>query len=359
MFFQFVVLNVCKYGRAPAKKLLLKVEKGKVARNSFPLRLHFTSSRTVLWDNFGAWNIGDEVILPSAETMAGKSRYRPHLRNVGCTSQTGVRSTNEDRYALSEVSNNVLCLAVFDGHGGPAAANFCSKYMAKHLRKYLQKEENLELVLSKSFLAVDREFTRRVTLSQEAELLRSGSTATVALLRDGQELAVGSVGDSRAVLCRRGKAMGLTKDHTAQRKDERTRVKACGGFVTWSTTGHSRINGTLAMTRSIGDIALKPYGVIADPEIQQLQLNHEDDSFLVLTTDGINFIMNNQEVCDAVSSSHTPGEAAHLITDSALQYGSDDNATAVVISLGAWRKFIKVQTHATFLPRVVSGGRWA
>lgn len=56
-----------------------------------------------------------------------------------------------------------------------------------------------------------------------ATLMNSGTTATVALLRDGIELVVASVGDSRALLCRKGKAMKLTTDHTPERKEEKER----------------------------------------------------------------------------------------------------------------------------------------
>lgn len=56
-----------------------------------------------------------------------------------------------------------------------------------------------------------------------ASVLSAGATATVALLRDGIELVVASVGDSRAMLCRKGKALKLTLDHTPERKDEKER----------------------------------------------------------------------------------------------------------------------------------------
>lgn len=54
-------------------------------------------------------------------------------------------------------------------------------------------------------------------------VVNAGTTSTVALLRDGIELVVGSVGDSRAMLCRKGKAVKLTVDHTPERKDEKER----------------------------------------------------------------------------------------------------------------------------------------
>ena len=38
------------------------------------------------------------------------------------------------------------------------------------------------------------------------------------------------------------------------------------------------------MTRSIGDFDLKPYGVIATPDISRRSLKHGKDKFLVLMT---------------------------------------------------------------------------
>lgn len=65
--------------------------------------------------------------------------------------------------------------------------------------------------------------------------INAGTTSTVALLRDGIELVVASVGDSRAMLCRRGKALKLTVDHTPERKDEKERyqdvVSYARGFI--------------------------------------------------------------------------------------------------------------------------------
>lgn len=46
-----------------------------------------------------------------------------------------------------------------------------------------------------------------------------------------------------------------------------------------------------------------------------LQLHHADDSFLVLTTDGINFMVNSQEICNFVNQCHDPNEAAHAVIE--------------------------------------------
>lgn len=56
----------------------------------------------------------------------------------------------------------------------------------------------------------------------------------------------------------------------------------------------------------------------------------------MLTTDGINCVMSDQEICDVVQRTEDPAEAARSLTDQALHYSSEDNATAIVIPLGSW-----------------------
>ncbi|KTG01483.1 hypothetical protein cypCar_00016771 [Cyprinus carpio] len=210
--------------------------------------------------------------------------------------------------------------------------------------------------------------------STSASLMMVGTTATVALLRDGIELVVASVGDSRALLCRKGKARKLTDDHTPERKDEKHRIRQSGGLVTWNSVGQANVNGRLAMTRSIGDFDLKKSGVIAEPETTRtlvcsfhltsfqnfkIKLQHAHDSFLVLTTDGINFIMTNQEICDIINQCHDPTEAANVIAEQALQYGSEDNSTVIVVPFGAWGKHQNAEYTYDMSRNFASIGRWS
>jgi len=44
-------------------------------------------------------------------------------------------------------------------------------------------------------------------------------------LIEGKEMIVSNLGDCRAVLCRGGVAEALTKDHRAEREDERKRIE--------------------------------------------------------------------------------------------------------------------------------------
>ena len=86
-------------------------------------------------------------------------------------------------------------------------------------------------------------------------------------------MSVAHVGDSRAILCRGAKAVTLTKDHELEDPMEKKRIEDCGGKVTWNSFGKSRVNGRIDMTRSIGDVSLKQYGVIAEPDTKTIEVS--------------------------------------------------------------------------------------
>lgn len=89
------------------------------------------------------------------------------------------------------------------------------------------------------------------------------------------------------------------------------------------------VNGRLAMTRSIGDYDLKPFGVTAVPDTKEIEIKHGKDAFLILTTDGINYVMNDDEIIAAVNSCSTTFEASQYVTEQAMVYSSEDNASSL------------------------------
>ncbi len=84
-------------------------------------------------------------------------------------------------------------------------------------------------------------------------------------------MVISNVGDSEAILCRGGKAVQLSTLHSPANEKEKARIcmsllfccgnlrfektDAAGGTVVFYGTW--RVNGVLAVTRSIGDRALK------------------------------------------------------------------------------------------------------
>ena len=94
-----------------------------------------SSGQPTTWDSFGIWdNRIDEPILLPPSIRYGKLIPKVSLSKVGCASLIGQRKENEDRYQLSQMTDNIMYFAVFDGHGGPEAADFCYKFMAKYIK---------------------------------------------------------------------------------------------------------------------------------------------------------------------------------------------------------------------------------
>ena len=71
-----------------------------------------------------------------------------------------------------------------------------------------------------------------------------------------EQIYISNVGDSRAVLCRGGKPLRLSFDHKPSSREEEDRINAIGGYVMGET---GRVNGVLAVSRSVGDFFMHPY----------------------------------------------------------------------------------------------------
>ena len=67
----------------------------------------------------------------------------------------------------------------------------------------------------------------------------------------------------------------------------------------WLDSAYSLIG--LAMSRSIGDHAVKNVGVIPEPTVFKHELS-PDDKFLILASDGVWEFIENQEAVDIVKS---------------------------------------------------------
>ena len=99
-------------------------------------------------------------------------------------------------------------------------------------------------------------------------------------------LYTANAGDARAVLSRRhSTAVRLTYDHKGSDANEARRIKEAGGFVM-----NNRVNGVLAVTRSLGDSAMKEF-VVGSPYTTETVLGEEDD-LLIIACDGVSPVLS-------------------------------------------------------------------
>ena len=83
--------------------------------------------------------------------------------------------------------------------------------------------------------------------------------------------------------CDRLHALPLSEDHKPDRDRERRRIEAAGGHVS-VRHGVARVEGLLAVSRSLGDADLKRY-VVATPDVRQRLLDGTEVG-LLLASDG-------------------------------------------------------------------------
>ncbi|KAI0341973.1 protein serine/threonine phosphatase 2C [Trametopsis cervina] len=133
-----------------------------------------------------------------------------------------------------------------------------------------------------------------------------------------------NAGDARGVLCRAGKAVRLTYDHKGTDKQEAKRIMDAGGFVM-----SGRVNGVLAVTRSLGDSSMKEF-VVGAPYTTETDLTDEDE-FMILACDGLWDVVDDQGAVDLVRTIADPKQASDTLLEHAYKNYSTDNVTTMVV----------------------------
>ncbi|GLT75651.1 hypothetical protein SLA2020_473560 [Shorea laevis] len=193
-----------------------------------------------------------------------------------------------------------------------------------------EKPPEIFQTLKESFLKAFRVMDRELRVHANVDCFCSGTTA-VTLIKHGQYLVIGNVGDSRAVLGTRDEdnsliAVQLTVDLKPNLPAEAERIRRCRGrvFALQDEPDVARVwlpntdSPGLAMARAFGDFCLKDFGLISVPEISYRQLTDKDE-FVVLATDGIWDVLSNKEVVDIVAAAPARSSAARALVESAIR----------------------------------------
>ncbi|ANB15862.1 type 2C protein phosphatase PTC1 [Sugiyamaella lignohabitans] len=171
--------------------------------------------------------------------------------------------------------------------------------------------------------------TAAINTSSTAASTRSKSTSSSSSNLPPQRrrvLYVGNVGDSRVVLCRAGRAYRLTYDHKGSDPRESRRIANSGGIMM-----NNRVNGVLAVTRSLGDTYMKDL-VTGAPYTTETILQ-ENDEFMIIACDGLWDVCTDQKAVDLVRDIKDPKEASDRLVEYALDSFSSDNLTVMVVRL--------------------------
>jgi len=264
--------------------------------------------------------------LGSSGSLSGTETREDGKVVVGYHLLRGKRPNMEDfhhaQFKKDQRGQQIGLFGIFDGHGGPYAADFVRANLFVNLMQSGKFPADIYGAIKEAFETTDQQY-----LKQDAQANRDDGCTGVTAFIIGTKLYVANVGDSRAVLCRGGKAQPLSVDHKPNSKEERQRIENAGGVVVWAGTW--RVGGVLAVSRAFGDKPLKRY-VIATPDIREESLR-DDDEFLILASDGLWDVISNQDAAGIVRNIHDPQRAAARLAEEALQRGSNDNISCIVI----------------------------
>ena len=243
--------------------------------------------------------------------------------------------------------------AIFDGHAGTFAADWCGKKLHVLLEDMIRKYPNTPIpeLLDQTFTNVDQQLDKlplknsgctaicavlrwedRIPNSQSATGSTAIAPAAAAAVKAASEnpkdsskseqqsattpvkasnpgfasltpipklqnsasrqrvLYTANVGDARIVLCRNGKALRLSYDHKGSDENEGKRISNAGGLIL-----NNRVNGVLAVTRALGDAYMKDL-VTGHPYTTETVIQADIDEFLILACDGVSLLTSFLDV---------------------------------------------------------------
>ncbi|QQR53984.1 protein serine/threonine phosphatase 2C family protein [bacterium] len=193
---------------------------------------------------------------------------------VEALSLQGSRPYQQDRYYVAANKADQCLAAIFDGHGtyGDEVAEFLKNEAPAAFNAIVLEKP----VIEKAFRALNNKLYQLLGKDKTDE---SGATGLV-VLQNKDHFFIAHCGDSRAVWGY--KKIEQTVDHTASNPKEIERV---GKKNVKTVHGVERLGGTLMVTRSFGDVALKKIGLSATPEIAIL--SKSEYPYLLLGCDGV------------------------------------------------------------------------
>jgi len=240
-----------------------------------------------------------------------------------CSLLGNYRDNNEDSVDVKSFPDMTVCL-VADGMGGQAAGEVASKraieIVPRELKKYISGavgNDDTKNIVRRSIVQANEEIMAMASLDRE--LKNMGTTIVLTLWRKGSALMyVAGMGDSRVYHIRGRKIDQLTVDHSiAQALVEAKTISAAEAKVhryrnvLWKYLG----------SPEVGD----------GPDVKVLQLQ-AGDRFL-LCTDGLTGVVPDEQLLSFIKEKTDVQECADGLGQLALDQGSRDNVSCVVIEV--------------------------
>ncbi len=262
-----------------------------------------------------------------------------HISVFGKSDLGRTREHNEDSFLVADLTAQKASLhpevrehrlgpkgsliVVADGMGGAAAGEVASAMATKTIYEHLvtqwaaDTENTPQRFAYRLKEAVELANQRIHAYAKEHPEVKGMGTTTTAVGVLGAHLYLTQVGDSRAYLVRRGRAVQLTKDQSLMQ-----RLVDAGELTEEEAEKSERRNIILQ--------ALGP-----DPRVR-VDLTHQETrrgDIVVLCSDGLSGQVRKDEIAQIVTESADLVEACTRLIDLANERGGPDNITVVIARL--------------------------
>lgn len=198
---------------------------------------------------------------------------------------------------------NQHLVAVFDGHGpeGHNVSKFLQSQFSIDFPKFLlDSKQKIFVDSSDQTIKACIDSVNQKILHSTIDIEYSGSTLLAVYINDS-EFVCANIGDSQAAIISYDKQWTykiVNKVHRPNDVQEKKRIESFGGRVEKLKDSGGNLNGPLrvwnnksgmpglAISRSIGDLYIKEFGVIHEPEVFCMHLKSAD-KFVVVASDGL------------------------------------------------------------------------
>lgn len=224
------------------------------------------------------------------------------------------RSSNQDFVYASEqpVGNLPNLLIVADGMGGHNAGDLASRYTVESMVEYIEKAEEKRPIPLLS-MAIHHANDLVMEKSRTDKSLEGMGTTVVAATIQDEYLYVANVGDSRLYLIDQ-EIEQITRDHSLV--EEMIRM---GELQRQDARSHPDRN---VITRAIG--------VHSPVKIDFFDMKLEKGDRILLCSDGLTNMIDDDEILRVVKKCSSPKEAAQRLVTEANKSGGRDNISVVL-----------------------------
>jgi len=215
-----------------------------------------------------------------------------------------------------------VILVLADGMGGHNKGEVASKIgvrtLATELHRFLSdadmNDEKYYDLFTRAFAVANWHILRYADTHHEAEGM--GTTISLAVIDENQQLYVGNVGDSRVyVMNREEGAIQLTKDHT----------------LVQELVDKGEITKEEARSHPKKDVLNQAVGYFADVKVDTCSLCLDDSDYVLLCCDGlINHVSDDEIKQIVLNNNGNPQEACDKLVALADKRGGKDNISVII-----------------------------